>query len=141
MIATRDFDTVEDKAEVHTQVWQQSTQQVAEKLRVDAERGLSDEEAQQRLAQYGSNELVEKASKSIFQLFYAQLVEPLVIVLLLAALVSLLLGKSTELIAILAIVALNAALGVFQEYRAEQAIAALKRMSQPLVRVLRNGTE
>lgn len=141
MIATRDFDTIQDEAESHTQVWQQSAQQVADRLGVDDAHGLTDADVQKRLAQYGTNELEEKASKNIFQLFYEQLVEPLVIILLLAALVSLLLGKSTELIAILAIVVLNAVLGVVQEYRAEQAIAALKRMSQPLVRVLRNGTE
>ncbi len=146
MIATNSFDTVpeaESEADTpaQTQVWQQSAEQVANNLSVDVTRGLSEAEAQARLAQYGNNELVEKGSKSIFRLFYEQLVEPLVIILLLAALVSALLGKGTELVAILAIVVLNAVLGVTQEYRAEQAIAALKRMSQPLVRVLRGGKE
>ncbi|GAB5490955.1 MAG: cation-translocating P-type ATPase [Phototrophicaceae bacterium] len=121
--------------------YQQSSQQTAENLKLDTAQGLSDKQVAERLAQYGKNELTEKSATSIWSLVYAQLVEPLVVILLLAAAVSAILGKIPEFIAILAIVILNAILGIFQEYRAEQAIAALKKMSQPRVRVRRNGKE
>ena len=117
----------------------QSAQQSLETLNSNAEHGLSDEDVTRRLNQYGRNELIERGTKPVWRLFYEQLVEPLVIILLIAALISALLGKQAELVAIMAIVVLNAVLGVFQEYRAEQAIAALKKMSQPLVRIRRNG--
>lgn len=125
----------------YTDYYQQSSQQTAENLKLDTAQGLSDKQVAERLAQYGKNELTEKSATSIWSLVYAQLVEPLVVILLLAAAVSAILGKIPEFIAILAIVILNAILGVFQEYRAEQAIAALKKMSQPRVRVRRNGKE
>lgn len=123
----------------YTEFYQQSTQQIADKFNLNLEDGLSDKQISENLAQYGKNELTEKASTSIWTLIYAQIAEPLVIILLLAAGVSAILGKIPEFIAILAIVVLNAILGIFQEHRAEQAIAALKKMSQPRVRVRRNG--
>ncbi|MGJ3239543.1 MAG: cation-translocating P-type ATPase [Anaerolineae bacterium] len=119
--------------------YQQTSEQVIARLEVDRTAGLNDTQVSERLKQYGKNEISDRGSTSIWQLFYAQIAEPLVIILLLAAGVSALLGKIPEFIAISAIVVLNAMLGVFQEYRAEQAIAALKKMSQPLVRVRRNN--
>lgn len=121
--------------------YQQSPQQVTDTLDVEMTQGLDDADVQKRIVQYGSNEITERASKSVWGLLYEQIVEPLVIILLIAAGVSAVLGKVEEFIAIMTIVVLNAALGVFQEYRAEQAIAALKKMSQPNVRVRRNGQD
>lgn len=118
--------------------YQQSTEQVLRSLG-SAPEGLSQTEAAKRLREHGRNELVERASKSPLRLLWEQITEPLVVILLLAALLSALLGKSQEFIAIMAIVVLNAALGVFQEYRAEKAIAALKKMAAPLVQVRRGG--
>jgi Ca2+-transporting ATPase len=109
------------------------------KLTVTEAQGLSGAEVETRRAQYGLNELVEQPLKSPFAILWEQIVNPLVLILLFAAAISALLGKTTEFIAIMAIVVLNAVLGVAQEYRAERAMAALKKMSAALVRVRRDG--
>jgi Ca2+-transporting ATPase len=101
--------------------------------------GLADSDASARIAQYGANELIEKPIKSPWAILWEQITNPLVLLLLGAAAVSALLGKADSTIAILAIVVLNAILGLVQEYRAEQAMAALKKMAAPLVRVRRAG--
>lgn len=108
-----------------------------QELHVQMEQGLSETEVSQRLTQYGANELVERPAKSPLEILWEQLTNPLVLLLIGAALISGLLGKWDSFIAIIAIVILNSILGVVQEYRAEQAMAALKKMSAPLVRVRR----
>jgi len=105
----------------------------------DGARGLSAAEAQARLARHGPNELIERGRKSPFTILLEQITEPMVLILLIAASVSLLLGEVKSVVAILAIVILNAVLGVVQEYRAEKAMAALKQMAAPTVRVRRDG--
>ncbi len=112
---------------------------VKQKLDIDPDQGLSDAEASKRLQQYGPNEILDKGAKNPLLILWEQITDPLVIVLLVAAFVSALLGKWQELIAIMAIVIINAILGVVQEYRAEQAMQALKNMAAPMVRVRRNG--
>ncbi|MEO8607503.1 MAG: cation-translocating P-type ATPase [Chloroflexota bacterium] len=112
--------------------------QVLETLQVSPAVGLDDATATTRLAQYGSNELVEKGLTSPWAILWEQLTNPLVLLLILAAVISLFLGEVKSVIAIMAIVVINAILGVVQEYRAEQAMAALKQMAAPLVRVRRN---
>ena len=107
-------------------------------LDVDPMNGLNDEEILHRQKQYGLNELAEQPAKNPLLILWEQLTDPLVLLLIAAAVVSAFLGKIIELIAIIAIVVLNATLGVLQEYRAEKAMAALKKMSAPLVRVRRN---
>ncbi|MFW6042424.1 MAG: cation-translocating P-type ATPase [Chloroflexota bacterium] len=112
---------------------------VVVEMESDSERGLSSEEAQRRLEQYGLNELVERGMKSRWQILWEQITEVMVVILIIAALVSAFLGEFNDAIVIMAIVVLNAVLGYSQEYRAEQAIAALKKMAVPTVRVHRNG--
>ncbi|MCA9898423.1 MAG: cation-translocating P-type ATPase, partial [Anaerolineales bacterium] len=90
-------------------------------------------------AQFGPNELTESGGVSPVRLLVAQFTNTMVLILIAAAVVSGFLGKVTETAAIAAIVILFALLGFFQEYRAEQAMAALKRLAVPLVRVRRNG--
>lgn len=116
-------------------------EQVADELDIDVTRGLDDAAVSKRINQYGLNQLTEKGTKSIWMMLYEQLAEPLVVVLLIAAGMSALLGKQAEFVAIMAIVVINAVLGIVQERRAEEAIAALKKMSQPNVRVQRNGKD
>ena len=82
--------------------------------------GLSPQEATERLELYGPNQLVEKPRPTFLQMFIAQLNNFLVILLIVAAVVSLLLGETVESIAIISIVILNAILGVVQEGRAEE---------------------
>ncbi len=108
-------------------------------LNVDFESGLSEPEAAARKTQYGPNELTESGGVSPIRLLVAQFTNTMVLILIAAALVSGFLGKVTETAAIAAIVILFALLGFFQEYRAEQAMAALKRLAVPLVRVRRGG--
>ncbi len=118
--------------------YQQTPQQVAESLNSNPETGLEKAEIQKRLTQYGPNELVERGKKSPWTIFFNQFKEVMVIVLIVAALVSAFLGEFTEVVVILAIVVLNAILGFTQEYRAEQAMDALKKMAVPFVRLRRD---
>jgi P-type E1-E2 ATPase len=105
----------------------------------DAAQGLSQAGAQQRLAQIGPNELVEKGGRTRWSIIREQLTGVLTILLFVAALISAFLGDWIEAVVILIIVVLNAVLGYTQEYKAEQSMAALKRMSVPKVRVRRGG--
>lgn len=115
------------------------TTETLSKLTVTEEQGLSTTEIERRRAQFGLNELVEQPLKNPLLILWEQIINPLVLILIFAAAISAVLGKTTELIAIMAIVVLNAVLGVAQEYRAERAMAALKKMSAALVRVRRDG--
>lgn len=103
------------------------------------ELGLSQEEVNKRLKQYGKNELKEKSGKSGFKILLAQLTEVMVLILIVAAVVSFLLHEYLDATVILIIVVLNTVLGFTQEYRAEKAMAALKKLTVPDVRVLRDG--
>ncbi|MFN8418296.1 MAG: HAD-IC family P-type ATPase [Anaerolineae bacterium] len=113
--------------------------QVTRQLGIDVTTGLANSEAARRLEHYGTNELVEKGLKSPLAILWEQITGPLVLLLIGAAIVSALLGKWDSTIAIAAIVVINAVLGVVQEYRAEQAMAALKQMAAPMVRIRREG--
>jgi Ca2+-transporting ATPase len=114
------------------------TEQALEALSVTRE-GLTDAEASSRLLKFGSNELKEAAGRSPAMMLWEQLTQTMVLILIVAAIVSGLLGKATETAAILAIVVLFAALGFLQEFRAERAMAALKKMAMPNVRVRRGN--
>ncbi len=108
-------------------------------LNVKVEMGLTATVAAQKLATIGPNELQEKGRKSPWRILWQQISSVMVMILILAAVASALLGKATEAAAIAAIVVLFALLGFVQEYRAEQAMAALKKMSVPVVRARRDG--
>lgn len=115
------------------------TDAALEKLGSDRTTGLSTEEAERRLQQYGPNELVEQGGRSPLRILWEQLTATMVLILLSAAVVALLAGDTKNSVAILSIVFLYALIGFMQEYRAEKAMAALKRMSVPTVRVIRDG--
>ena len=114
---------------------------VAGNLQTDLGRGLSAQEAQARLARFGHNELTEKPRPGFLQLLWGQFNNYLVIILIVAALVALALGEWVDSLAIMIIVALNAVIGVVQESKAEQALAALKKMSAPSAQVIRDGLQ
>ncbi|MBK8322029.1 MAG: HAD-IC family P-type ATPase [Betaproteobacteria bacterium] len=103
------------------------------------ERGLSTEEARKRLADHGPNELTERPRPGFLSLLWDQFNNYLVIILVIAAVVSLVLGEVVDSVAIMVIVALNAIVGVVQESKAEQALAALKKMSAPNAQVIRDA--
>ena len=114
---------------------------VAGQFETHLAKGLTSAEAQARLHQHGYNELTEKPRPGFFKLLLEQFEDFLVRILIVAAILSLVLGEVVDASAILAIVLLNAILGVVQESKAEQALVALKKMSAPNARVLRDGTE
>ena len=113
--------------------------EVTNELDVSREKGLSDLEANLRLENYGNNELMEAPPTSIWLMIYEQFANFVVILLLVAAVISAVLGDWVEAAAIMIIVLLNAVLGVVQEQRAEEALAALKKMASPDANVLRDG--
>ncbi|MDY6877288.1 MAG: cation-translocating P-type ATPase [Chloroflexota bacterium] len=115
------------------------TADVLAHLEADPERGLSQAEAQRRLAEHGPNELIERGLKSPWHILWEQLTAVMVVILIIAAIVSAVLGDYKDAVAILAIVVLNAVLGFTQEYRAEKAMAALKRLTVPVVKVRRDS--
>jgi Ca2+-transporting ATPase len=115
------------------------TKDVAIKLNIEIDRGLSSDEAAKRLEQYGRNELTAREGTTFLQRVISQLNNFVVILLLIAAVVSALLGDYIEAAVIMAIVVLNTILGVVQESRAEEALAALKKMAAPEANVLRDG--
>ncbi|MCP4417625.1 MAG: cation-translocating P-type ATPase [Chloroflexi bacterium] len=119
--------------------FQQDTDSAINNLKTDAKAGLTASEANSRLTQYGLNELVEKGTRNPWLILLDQLRDVMVIILIIAALVSGFLGDFKDVIVILAIVILNAGIGFSQEYRAEQAIAALKKLAVPTVKVRRDG--
>jgi len=101
--------------------------------------GLSGAEASHRLSSFGPNELKETGAKSPWLILLDQFKELMVVILIIAAVISALLGDFKDAIAIGAIVLLNAILGFSQEYRAEKAMAALKKLAVPSVKVRRDG--
>lgn len=112
---------------------------VLEKMQSTKE-GLTSQEAEKRIADYGPNQLDEGKSKSLLMKFLEQFKDFMIIVLLAAALISGIFGDVTDSIIILVVVVLNAVLGVFQEAKAEEAINALREMSSPEARVRRDGS-
>ncbi len=112
---------------------------VLQQLGSDQERGLTPQEAVERLARNGVNELMERGGRTPLKILWEQVTATMVLILIAAAVIAALLGDTKDAIAILAIVILYAALGFIQEYRAEQAVAALKKLAVPIVRVLRGG--
>lgn len=113
--------------------------EVLKRLGTDIERGLNPEEAAKRLAAWGPNELVDRGVKNPWLIIWEQLTGIMVVILIVAAVISIFLREYTDASVIMIIVIINAALGFSQEYRAEKAMAALKRLAVPNVRVRRNG--
>lgn len=116
-----------------------SAPEVLTECKVDPATGLTTEEAQARLAQYGENKLEGKPKKSLIALFFSHLQDMLIYVLLGAAVITLVIGEYVDAIIILLVVLLNAAIGVIQEYKAEKAVEALQQMTTPKSLVKRDG--
>jgi Ca2+-transporting ATPase len=108
-------------------------------FRTDVQHGLASSEAAQRLQHDGPNELRTGKTVSPLALLAAQFSNLVIWVLIAAAIISVALGEVVDGMAILTIVVLNAVIGFFQEYRAEQAVAALARLTAPRARVVRDG--
>lgn len=115
------------------------THELYRELSVNPDLGLDAADAAGRLRDYGPNTLQEKPSRSLFSIFIEQMKEILVLILLVAAVISGVLGEWEDAIVILIIVILNAVIGVFQENKAEHALKALKDMTKPSAKVVRGG--
>lgn len=113
--------------------------EVLARLGSDASRGLSSSEARRRLERFGPNSLPEHRGPSPLAMFAHQFSDVMVLILLGAAAVSFVLGETVDAIAIAVIILLNAVLGFVQEFRAERALAALRRLAAPRARVVRDG--
>ncbi|MEL7435922.1 MAG: HAD-IC family P-type ATPase, partial [Chloroflexota bacterium] len=116
-----------------------SVQETLDDLNTDLETGLSEKEAKKRLDEYGANALPRDEGVDWVQLVWGQFNDPLIGLLVVAAIISAVNGEVIDFVVILIIVVLNAALGIYQEYQAEQALAALSAMQVPQVRVRRGG--
>jgi Ca2+-transporting ATPase len=118
-----------------------SIEQTAKELGTDLTKGLTSAEARARLEKYGPNELKEKPRPGFLSLLLDQFKNFLIIILIAAAVLSILLGEWIDAIVILAIVVLNSIIGVVQESKAEASLAALKKMAAPNARVIRDGQD
>ena len=122
----------------------QDVEEVSKTLNTDLEKGLSEEEAKKRQKENGYNELQEKKKKSLFVKFLEQFKDFMIIILIIAAIISGLVGQMqgegfTDSIIILIVVILNAVIGVIQENKAEKSLEALKKMSSYSAKVMRDG--
>jgi len=125
-----------------------SPEAIEKELGTDITKGLSSQEVENRLTQYGNNVLKEKKKKTTLQRFAEQFKDVMILILIVAAVISFAIaiieGEPKEFfepVLILLIVVMNAVMGVFQESKAEKALDALKSLSAPHARVIRNGAE
>ena len=119
--------------------YQKSSAAVVEEIGSDLHKGLSDKEAAERLTKYGPNELKGKPHATIWEMLLEQFKDFLVLILIGASIVSAFVGEVADSLVIIVIVVLNAALGVFQEAKAEKAMEALQKMAAPNSKVIRDG--
>ncbi len=130
----------EKSSQLDTQWHTLSSEETLQTLRVSLEQGLTMGEAHNHLETYGLNKLKEAPPTTVWQMLWAQFSDFVVMLLIVAAVISALLGDWVEAAAIMAIVILNAGLGVVQERRAEAALAALQELAAPEANVLRDGS-
>lgn len=118
--------------------WKLSQEELLQELN-SSMNGLTAEEAQKRLEQYGYNKLQEGKRKGVLQVFAEQFADLLVIILIIAAVISALTGGLEGTIVILAVLILNAILGTVQHFKAQKSLDSLKAMAAPNARVIRDG--
>ncbi|MDY6844106.1 MAG: HAD-IC family P-type ATPase, partial [Thermodesulfobacteriota bacterium] len=132
---------IPQKNTIKTQMWHShSIEEVVQILQTDLSKGLTHDEVRERLKHYCPNELKEMPRPGFLRMIIDQFNNFLVLLLVVASVVSFFLGEYLDASAILAIVVLNAVLGVVQESKAEKALAALREIAAPDARVLRDGS-
>lgn len=119
--------------------YQKNIKAVLEEYKVDGDRGLSTHEAEERLKQYGRNELRKEKKITLPQMLLEQFQDPMVIILIIGAVVSFFLKEVIDASIILVVIIMNAMIGVAQEFKAEKAIEALEKLSTPKAHVIREG--
>ncbi len=120
--------------------YKKSSEEVITALNTDLNTGLKTEVVEENITKYGLNELTEQKGKSFLSKVKEQFSDFLVLILIGAALVSVFVGEVQDAVVILAIVVVNAFLGLYQEGKAEKSLEALKKMASPNAKVVRNGT-
>lgn len=123
------------------QYFQISTDEVYQQLLVDPQVGLDKNEVAKRQEEYGKNVLSGQKKKSLFSIFFSQLNDALIYVLLAAVIITVAMGEYTDGIIIMIVILINAFLGMFQEIKASNAIAALQSMASPKALVRRSGEQ
>lgn len=118
---------------------QKSIDQLMQELDCEGRNGLSDNQAEERLKRFGSNQLIESKPKTVFEMFLEQLNSPLIFILFLAAALSMLLHEVGDTAIIVVVILLNSVVGVIQEGRAAKALDALKKLTSPHAVVKRAG--
>lgn len=119
--------------------YQGSKRDLLEKINSDPKTGLSSSEAQARLDKYGPNRIESSNKKSMLEKIKEQILDPMVILLIVASIISAFTGDTVEAIIIIAIVIINAIMSIYQEGQAEDSVAALQKMSSPEATVVRDG--
>ena len=119
--------------------YRMNIQEVVQETYSDLDKGLSEQEAAARLRDQGKNELLKKKKETVFQMFLEQFQDPMVIILIIGAIVSIFLKEYIDASIILTVIILNAIIGVVQEFKAEKAIDALEKLSTPKAFVVREG--
>jgi P-type Ca2+ transporter type 2C len=122
-----------------TLAYQEKREQILARMQSDPQKGITAAEAAKRLEEFGPNRLEEKKKRSLAAKVLDQFKDTMVIILIVASLISGFLGEWLDAIVIIAIVIVNAILGLIQEGRAEKAIEALQKMTAPQARVIRDG--
>ncbi|MDD4445387.1 MAG: HAD-IC family P-type ATPase, partial [Eubacteriales bacterium] len=120
-------------------MYQLNQEEVLRTLSADPQKGLSAAEARRRLEEYGPNAFEEKKPKTLLQMFLAQLRDPMIYILMAAVVISAALGEFSDAFIIVAVILLNAIVGVVQESKAEKSLEALKQLSSPVAMVRREG--
>jgi Ca2+-transporting ATPase len=114
-------------------------QEIIQSSGVNPETGLTDQEAAQRLAQYGMNKLVEETEIRFWAILKEEITEPMILLLIAVGVIYSVLGSITDALTIIAVIIILVLVEVWNEYRAKRSIAALKRLAPPTTLVLRNG--
>lgn len=119
--------------------YRKTIQEIETACQSDLHKGLSEEEARRRQKEQGKNILNKKKKVTLLQMFLEQFQDPMVIILIIGAIVSIFLKEYMDACIILVVIVLNAIIGVIQEFKAEKAIDALEKLSEPKAYVLRDG--
>ncbi|MGL6106407.1 cation-translocating P-type ATPase [Romboutsia sp.] len=122
-------------------MYRKQIKSTTEEFNVDLNNGLSSEEAKNRLLKDGPNSLVEKKKKTKLQMFLCQLNEPMIYILIVAAVISFALKEISDSIIIIAVVLINGVIGMIQEGKAQDALETLKKLSAPKTIVKRDGKQ
>ncbi|MFM7022207.1 MAG: cation-translocating P-type ATPase [Flavobacteriales bacterium] len=127
------------KADADKNFHARTKEEVASAMTIDAAKGLSKPQAAERLKQYGANSITEKKKVSPFVIFITQFKNPIVLLLVLAALFSFWFKEWIDGIAVFAVIIINAVIGFYMEYRAERSMEAIKKISMTKAKVQREG--